>query len=76
MSKFTFTCEEVEGKVNTARNVQFSAVHLDDIIEEFELFLKGCGFYFDGHLTVMDDDFTPTEEVIHSKYYYETDRNK
>jgi len=26
------------------------------IIEEFEVFLKACGFHFDGHLDIVEDE--------------------
>ena len=40
-----FMCE-----ISSKRKVEFSADSLDDILVEFEMFLKGCGYCFDGHL--------------------------
>jgi len=32
--------------------------NLSDILESFERFLRACGYYFDGHLEIVDiDDF-------------------
>jgi hypothetical protein len=32
------------------------AVTLHDILEEFEMFLRGCGFFIDGKLDIVPDD--------------------
>jgi len=36
--------------------VSDNGVTLDEILEEFKLFLRGCGFYFDGKITIVKDD--------------------
>ena len=59
--KYTFISKEGPGLVfgsgtETERTVTFNAHQLDTILEEFELFLKGCGFEFDGHLDIISDD--------------------
>ena len=62
MTKFTFTCEEkprqyaLTFQPNAKRTVEFESVSLGDIISEFELFLKGAGFVFDGTLDIVDND--------------------
>lgn len=28
---------------------------LPQLLEAFEQFLRGCGFYFDGHIDIIDD---------------------
>jgi hypothetical protein len=38
-----------------------TAVTLDDILEEFEMFLRGCGFIIDGTLDVIPNDTEDTE---------------
>lgn len=64
MTKFTFTCEEkprqyaLTFETNAKRTVEFEAVSLDVVISEFELFLKGAGFIFDGTL-----DIVPIENI-------------
>jgi hypothetical protein len=61
MSKFKFVCEEDAPLFNSSpssvRTVEFSAVQLDDIVEEFEMFLKGCGFHFDGRLDFVEEKY-------------------
>lgn len=29
---------------------------LSDVIEQFEYFLKACGFHFEGHLDIISDE--------------------
>ena len=58
MSKFTFICEDEPSPfgdtIVTKRTFEFEASHLDGIIGEFENFLRGSGFYFDGHLELVN----------------------
>ena len=35
--------------------MEFEAVMLDDVIFNFEDFLRGCGFTFKGHLSFVED---------------------
>jgi hypothetical protein len=66
MSKFTFICEEEPcpfgESITTKRTVEFSAVHLGAVMGEFETFLKGCGFNFDGHLEFNGQEESPYKE--------------
>jgi hypothetical protein len=60
MSKFTFICDEGPGLIRghgpeTVRTHTFNAVHIDNVLEEFELFLKGSGFEFEGHLDFVEE---------------------
>jgi hypothetical protein len=56
MSKFKFICEENHfSSPVTTTTVEVSAVLLDDVVNQFELFLRGCGFNFKGNLVVLDD---------------------
>lgn len=32
------------------------AVDLSQILEDFESFLKGCGFVFEGHIDILNDN--------------------
>jgi hypothetical protein len=36
--------------------VEFEAIILDDIVANFEDFLRGCGFSFKGHLGFVEDE--------------------
>lgn len=66
MSKFTFICQEESmpfvHSIQSKRTVEFNAETLDDILNEFEMFLRGAGFHFEGHLDfVNEDDFIQFE---------------
>lgn len=55
MAKFTFIKEENDFVATSTTTVNFSAVSLDEILKEFEYFLRGSGFHFDGTLDIVDD---------------------
>jgi hypothetical protein len=93
MPKFTFICEDdpmpFSESIVTKRTVEFDAVHINDVVAEFELFLRGAGFNPSGTLDFVSEDeyygtggpewqteefVTPTEG--HSSYYFDTERNK
>lgn len=54
MSKFTFINEESSYVGNCKTTTEFSAAHIDDILRRFEIFLKGAGFTFNGHLNISE----------------------
>lgn len=35
--------------------MEFNAVQLSDLCEQFDLFLKGCGFQYDGEVTIEEE---------------------
>lgn len=58
-NKYTFICERVdddnyneEGRIELREN---DLTYLPDVISAFEQFLRGAGFYFEGHLEVIND---------------------
>ena len=57
MTKFEFKCTQDTG-VGAARTtiVQTDAHHLPEVIEEFQTFLRGCGYYFDGELEFVEEE--------------------
>ena len=61
MSKFTFVCQEESmpfvHSIQSKRTVEFNAETLDDILKEFEMFLRGAGFHFDGQLDIVNDEY-------------------
>ncbi len=62
MAKFTFTCEDDFPIVAAKRTVEFNSDSLAQVIEEFENFLRGCGFSFRGQLDFIDDsEYEDTE---------------
>jgi hypothetical protein len=69
MSKFTFVCQEESmpfvHTIQSKRTVEFNAETLDDILNEFEMFLRGAGFHFEGRLDIVnEDDYIQPEEEL------------
>ncbi len=60
MSKFTFVCQKeaipFDDCISSKKTVEFSTYDLYDIISEFQNFLRGCGYCFEGQLEIVDDD--------------------
>lgn len=56
--KYTFIMEETTTSTHRPLRLvlTFEEVSLPDILREFETFLKGCGFSFNGHLEIVDDE--------------------
>lgn len=65
--KFVLTCQHAVYNTFTGQTTsyegdkltsEFKAEDLDSILENLELFLKGCGFNFDGKLVIFNDEET------------------
>lgn len=60
--KFELTCQHYNylsssnTHPGTKINIEFESETLDDILEEFAMFLRGCGFVIDGTLDVVPHD--------------------
>jgi hypothetical protein len=74
MARYTFTCEHFdyesfEGlaseKVVSRHTTEFRAADLTTMLENFELFLRGSGFHFNGVIDIVnpDEDFFSDEEI-------------
>jgi hypothetical protein len=37
----------------TKINMEFEAEHIDNVLDEFAMFLRGCGYIIDGRLDVV-----------------------
>lgn len=61
MAKFTFIRQESDFVSTSKSTVEFSAVLLEDILTEFEYFLRGSGFHFDGKVIIEQETWS-TEE--------------
>ena len=73
MARYTFTCEHFnynnftgnEEDVSSKHTVEFRADDLTTMLEQFEMFLRGAGFHFDGQLDIVQEEESPewnTEE--------------
>lgn len=61
MNTFTFVCEEGNSSIyphhnETKSTITFKAVTLEDVVNHFELFLKGCGYILPGSLDFVEED--------------------
>jgi hypothetical protein len=60
MSKFTFICDHdnIHGEVNSTVTFMTNKEYLPEILEDFELFLRGAGFVFDGMIDIVEPDYS------------------
>jgi hypothetical protein len=63
MSKYTFVCEYTDWQGKPDGKVIHENQHdtLTSVIESFERFLRGAGFYFDGHLDIVEEETYTTD---------------
>ena len=40
----------------TKINMEFETEHIHDVLEEFTMFLRGCGYVIDGKLDIVPHD--------------------
>ena len=53
---FKFTKVTVEnGRIISSTEKEFDATFLDDVIMNFQEFLRGCGYYFDGEIGIISE---------------------
>ena len=55
MPEFTLICKYDNIDVTTKT---FEEVELHHVLNNIELFLRGCGYIFDGNLDIADNSFT------------------
>ena len=57
--KFKFTGEyepmPFQDAIASKRKIEFEAESLGSILEQFEMFLRGCGYVFDGQIDIVND---------------------
>jgi hypothetical protein len=79
MSRFTFICEEeampFADTVSSKRTVEFNGESLCVVINEFEMFLRGCGFSFNGQLDFVDNHYGEEPPEWHTEEF-ETPQQK
>ena len=62
--KYTFTCEDDFS--SWKNSTEFYAESLDDVLENFGYFLKGCTFHIDGQVDIVNDQIESTEDITKS----------
>ena len=79
MPKFTFICDQSCDLDTHVVTHEFSAETYWEAIEQFEMFLKGAGYSFDGILDIVEPIDMTLEELNtvakHSAHYFDKDRN-
>jgi len=70
-SKITFSCNHYasfykDAPLTKTYNMTVSGESLMEVIEDFEMFLKGCGFVFDGYLDIVpqDDEYNEDHDGV------------
>jgi len=61
MYKFTKLKDSANVYDKADYEMEIDSMHLADLIDYFEDFLKGCGYDFDGHLRIVPDEDLPSE---------------
>jgi hypothetical protein len=56
--RFSVDHENDDGRTTFSNTLEFDAEMLPDVIGNFELFLKGAGFAFDGHVDITPSAYT------------------
>ena len=56
--RFSVDHENEDGRTTFSSTLEFDAEQLPDVIGNFELFLKGAGFAFDGHVDITPSTYT------------------
>jgi len=75
MPKFTFISEDLDlngFKSGSKLTKDFSCEYLDDVISEFEMFLRGAGYHFEGTLDIVENT-KPNSRITPEKFSKETD---
>jgi hypothetical protein len=78
MSKYTFICEHTDlyGKLDGNKIThEVTQESLMSVLESFEQFLRGVGFYFDGHLDIVEDEQFTEEEPLEEHEWTQTLRS-
>ena len=55
MSKIQFIKTSAEDQSSVAFEMSGDSTY-DQVIETFECFLRGCGYVFDGHIEMIEDE--------------------
>jgi hypothetical protein len=69
--KFTLKCEHYDYDIYSGKELhvdntvthEFRAEVLSTILENFESFLRGNGFHFEGNLDIVNDDYDVVKEL-------------
>lgn len=66
-----YNFEARDSDENSTLNKSFEAVSLDVILKEFQHFLKGAGFEFDGNIQIVSEEITTGDLEYNSSFNIE-----
>lgn len=52
--------------------MEFEADSYEEVLRNFQMFLKGCGFEFEGDLEVVNNSFTISEDTNYTNFHTDT----
>jgi len=72
-TKITFSCNHYaslykDAPLTKTYNMTVDGSSLMEVIEDFEMFLKGCGFVFDGYLDIVPHEEDTIQEDIPEQF--------
>lgn len=77
MPKFTLICDHSCDLDTHVVTHQFNADYLQDVLLNLDMFLKGSGFVYDGEVDVVEPlTVQETEDIKHSDFYFDINRNR
>jgi len=92
MPKFTLIAEHTNwytGKVESKVTYEFEADGITDVLQNTDLFIRGVGYFPEGTLEYVPDENygeapewrvpeweTPQDDISHSEFFFDTERNK
>ena len=80
MPKFTLICDHSCDLDTHVVTHQFNADYLQDVLLNLDMFLKGSGFVYDGEVDVVEpltvQEVQETEDIKHSDFYFDINRNR
>ena len=74
MPKMIFECQHIDpfppNRELAKVTYESKRENLEDVIADFQDFLKGCGFNFEGTLSIVEDNIlTPNIDSGHNQYF-------
>lgn len=69
MTQYNFEAYDPDDQITTTK--EFQAVSLDTILQEFQYFLKGAGFEFDGNIEIVSEEITTGDLEYNSSFNIE-----
>lgn len=76
MAKYTFVADHSYNLDTHVVTHTFNSEHISDVIANFEQFLRGAGYHFDGNIEIVDDSPKVSCGYQPNAHYFDTERNR